>query len=99
MEEVRQPDLNLREWQTYIDQTKQIWITDAKSVYDYPNKESNGGPCKDKRMAIEGALLKESLCRPKKELKWIDGSKTISDVLTKRGLGKSYVRKVVKEAR
>ena len=50
-------------------------------------------------MAIEGALLKESLARPNKELKWIDGSQNIADILTKRGLDKSYARKVVKEGR
>ena len=50
-------------------------------------------------MAIEGALLKKSLARPNKELKWIDGSQNIADVLTKRGLDKSYARKVAKEGR
>ena len=99
LEEVRQPDLNLKNWQSYIDNTKQIWITDAKSVFDYLNKESNRGPSKDKRMAIDGALLKESLARPNKELKWIDGSQNIADILTKRGLDKSYARQVVKEGR
>ena len=99
MEEIRQSDFDLREWQTYIDRTKQIWITDAKSVFEYLNNESSGGPSKDKRMAIEGALLKESLCRPNKELKLIDGTQNIPELLTKRGLDKSYVRKVVEEGR
>ena len=44
-------------------------------------------------------MLKESLCRPEKEFKLIDDSQNISDALTKRGLDKSYLRKVVKEGR
>ena len=53
---------------------------------------------KDKRMAIEGALLKETLRSPFTTLRWIDGSQNIADVLTKLSVDKAYLYKVLRSA-
>ena len=49
-------------------------------------------------MAIEGALLKETLRSASTTLRWIDGSQNIADVLTKMGVDKTYLYKVLREA-
>eukprot|EP00959_Pyramimonas_sp_CCMP1952_P113554 2373546-Pyramimonas_sp.AAC.1 len=57
----------------------------AKSVYHYLSKEGSG-LSRDKRMAIEGALLKEALRQSNTELRWVDGMQNLSDILTKEGV-------------
>jgi hypothetical protein len=74
-----------------------FWATDCKSVYDYLTKEGTS-MSKDKRMAIEGALLKETLRSPSTTLRWIDGSQNLADVLTKLGVDKSYLFRVLRAA-
>ena len=71
--------------------------TDAKSVYDYLTKEGSS-TSKDKRMAIEGALLKETLREEGATLRWVDTSQNVADVLTKLQVDKSYLYKVLREA-
>ena len=53
----------------------------------------------DKRMAIEGALLKEVLRQRGATLRWVDGSQNVADVLTKLSVDKTYLYKVLREAR
>ena len=77
--------------------TPRFWATDAKSVYDYLVKEGTG-MSKDKRMAIEGALLRETLREENTTLRWVDGSQNIADVLTKLGVDKTYLYKVMRAA-
>eukprot|EP00969_Alexandrium_andersonii_P039390 1726145-Alexandrium_andersonii.AAC.1 len=50
-------------------------------------------------MAIEGALLREVLQGHGAQLRWVDGSQNIADVLTKLGVDKTYLFKVLREAR
>ena len=66
-------------------------------MYDYLTKEGNS-KSKDKRMAIEGALLKGTLQSPSTTLRWIDGSQNLADVLTKLGVDKTYLYKVLRAA-
>ena len=89
---------NLRGWQNEVQKLSRFWATDARSVYDYLTKEG-GAASKDKRMAIEGALLKETLRQEGAVLRWVDGSQNIADVLTKLGVDKTYLYKVLREAR
>lgn len=47
---------------------------------------------RDKRMAIEGALLKEALRQPNTDLRWVDGMQNLSDIVTKEGVDLEYFR-------
>ena len=49
----------------------------------------------DKRMAIEGALLREAVRLPLASIRWIDGVQNIADILTKQGADKTYFRRVL----
>ena len=81
LQEILKGKLNLKRWQEAATATPRFWATDCKSVYDYLTKEGTS-MSKDKRMAIEGALLKETLRSPCTTLRWIDGSQNLADVLT-----------------
>ena len=59
-----------------------MYVTDTRSVYDYPSKDSHT-ISNDKRMAIEGALLRETVRRKEAFVRWIDGGQNMADVLTK----------------
>ena len=89
--------VNLKKWQDFATLTPRFWATDCKSVYDYLTKEGTS-KSKDKRMAIEGALLKETLMTSYTTLRWIDGSQNIADVLTKLGVDKTYLYRVLRSA-
>ena len=52
---------------------------------------------RQKRMAIDGALLKEGMRQPKTELKWIIGLQNISDILTKDGADMEYFRRFLQD--
>lgn len=54
-----------------------VWVTDARSVYDNLAKESMS-TSEDKRMAIEAALLRETLAKPSAHLRWIDVSHNVA---------------------
>ena len=67
----------------------------CQSVYDYVNIEG-GSHSSDKRMAIEGALLREGMPQPRTELKWVDGSQNLADILTKSGACMDYMREYLR---
>ncbi|CAK0789613.1 unnamed protein product [Prorocentrum cordatum] len=90
--------VDLLNWQGEVQRLPRFWATDAKSVYDRLTKEGST-KSKDKRMAIEGALLREVLRCEDTRLRWIDGSQNIADVLAKLGVGKVYLYKVPREAK
>ncbi len=50
----------------------------------------------DRRMAIEGALLRETLARPNAHLRWLDGSQNVADVLTKMTVDEAYFHKFIR---
>ncbi|CAK0891172.1 unnamed protein product [Prorocentrum cordatum] len=90
--------VDLLNWQGEVQRLPRFWATDAKSVYDHLTKEGSA-KSKDERMAIEGALLREVLRCENTHLRWIDGSQNIADVLTKLGVDKVYLYKVLREAK
>ncbi|CAE7264918.1 GIP, partial [Symbiodinium necroappetens] len=53
----------------------------------------------DKRMAmaIEGALLRETVKRPRAHVRWIDGIQNIADVLIKANADKEVLRQYLKD--
>ena len=53
---------NLKQWDRIVEARCRIYVTDSQSVYDYLHKDSTS-TSSDKRMAIEGALLRETVRR------------------------------------
>ena len=64
------------------DQMTRVYVTDAQSVFDYLHKDATSTST-DKRMAIEGALLKETVGQSNADVRWLDGQQNMSNVLTK----------------
>eukprot|EP00959_Pyramimonas_sp_CCMP1952_P453658 9468585-Pyramimonas_sp.AAC.1 len=91
LEEVSNPKIELKNWQKIVARRSRVFLTDAKSVHDYLTKEGSG-LSRDKRMAIEGALLKEALRQPNTTLRWVDGLQNLADILTKEGVDLDYFR-------
>ena len=89
--------LDLARWSEHVDEVQRVWVTDAKSVYDHLTKESSTA-AKDRRMAIEGALLRETLARRNAGLRWVDGSQNVADILTKLVLEEDYFWCFIRDA-
>ena len=70
-------------------------MTDAKSVFDYLHKDATSTST-DKRMAIEAALLRETVCQSNADVRWLDGQLNISNVLTKANAEKETLREFLK---
>lgn len=70
-------------------------MTDARSVYDYLQKDATSTST-DKRMAIEGALLRETIRQRNAELRWIDGQQNVANVLTKANADKEELREFLR---
>lgn len=88
---------DLRSWPHHVESINRVWVTDARSVYDHLTKESVSAS-KDKRMAIEAALRRETLSKPTAHLWWIDGSQNVADVLTKLNVDESYFLEFLRTA-
>ena len=95
LDEALSGKLNLKDWQSSVQKRTRVFVTDAQSVYDYLTKDGSS-LSRDKRMAIEGALLKEVLRQPNTYLRWIDGLQNIADILTKEGADMEYFRSFLK---
>ena len=86
-EEALTGNMNLRSWPEVVERRQRVYVTDAKSVYDYLQKDATSSSS-GKRMAIEGALLRETVRRPGAHVKWIDGMQNIANVVTKCDQGR-----------
>ena len=82
-------------WPEIIEKRRRAYITDARSVYDYLEKDATS-TSSDKRMAIEGALLRETVRRPGASTHWIDGAQNIANVLTKANAEKDTLREFLR---
>ncbi|CAE7413384.1 RE2, partial [Symbiodinium necroappetens] len=91
LEEALTGKVDLRNWPEVIQQRQRVYVTDARSVFDYLQKDATS-TSSDKRMAIEGALLRETVRQPGASVRWIDGQQNISDVLTKSGADKEGLK-------
>ncbi|CAE7892999.1 RE1, partial [Symbiodinium sp. KB8] len=95
LEEALTNEVNLKSWPEVIERRDRVYVTDAKSVLDYLEKDSHSTST-DKRMAIEGALLRETVKRPRAHVRWTDGIQNIADVLTKANADKEVLRQYLK---
>ena len=96
LEEALTGSLDLRGWPEIIGRREKVYVTDARSVYDYLAKDANS-TSSDKRMAIEGALLREAVRRPHSHVRWIDGQQNIADVLTKEKADKTTLQQYLRD--
>ena len=96
MEEALTGHVDLRNWTDIIEKRPRVYVTDARSVYDYLQKDANS-TSSDKRMAIEGALLRETVRRDNAFVRWIDGQQNIADVLTKFNAAKDMLKAFLKD--
>ncbi|CAE7715141.1 RE1 [Symbiodinium necroappetens] len=96
LEEALVGDLDLKNWPKILERRDRIYVTDARSVFDYLQKDSTS-TSSDKRMAIEGALLRETVRKPRAHVRWIDGMQNIADVLTKAQADKSILRQFMRD--
>ena len=65
-----------------MEERPRIYVTDARSVFDYLGKDSTS-TSSDRRMALEGALLRETVRRRNAAVRWIDGEQNMANILTK----------------
>ena len=98
LEEALSGDLNLKDWPAIIQRRRRVYVTDARSVFDYLHKDATSTST-DKRMAIEGALLRETVRQPNAEVRWIDGQQNISNVLTKANAEKETLKEFLREGK
>ena len=95
LEEALSGDVDLQNWSSVVQRRTRIYVTDARSVYDYLQKDSTS-TSSDKRMAIEGALLREAVRLPGAHVRWIDGLQNFADVLTKALADKTVLREFLR---
>ena len=98
LEEALTGKLDLKNWSEVVERRQRVYVTDARSVFDYLAKDASSTST-DKRMAIEGALLRETVRRPNASVKWIDGMQNIADVLTKLSADKSVLRAFLQDGK
>ena len=95
LEEALSGQVDLKNWPQVIHQRARVYVTDARSVFDYLQKDATSTST-DKRMAIEGALLRETVRQPNAGVRWIDGMQNIAVVLTKANADKETLREFLK---
>ena len=96
LEEALTGRLDLRSWTDIIEKRPRVYVTDARSVFDYLQRDANS-TSSDKRMAIEGALLRETVRRENAHVRWIDGMQNVADVLTKSNADKDILKAFLKD--
>ena len=96
LEEALTGSLDLRNWQETIHRRQRVYVTDAKSVYDYLQREATSTST-DKRMAIEGALLRETVRQPNASVRWRDGMQNFADLLTKANGSKDILKRFLRD--
>ena len=76
--------VDLRKAGEQIAATPAALLIDAKGVFDSVSRsESAALPMSDKRSAVEGLALKESIARTRTRLRWIHSEINVADGLTK----------------
>ena len=73
-------------------------LTGEVDLRNWPEviKQRRRATSSDKRMAIEGALLRETVRQEGADVLWIDGVQNIANVLTKHGAEKETLREFLR---
>ena len=98
LEEALSGEVNLKDWPEVIQRRRRVYVTDARSVFDYLQKDATSTST-DKRMAIEGALLRETVRQRNAEVRWIDGMQNVANVLTKANADKEELREFLRSGK
>ena len=97
LEESRGQRLQLDRWEEQIGSTPFVAITDSKSLYDTVSKCRNtASHIDDKRTAIDVTILKSDFRKTGGQIRWVEGSRMLSDTLTKKMSG-SMLRSVLEK--
>ena len=72
-------------------------VTDSKGSYDYL-RSGTVSSTEDKRSAIDLAIIRENLSRPRMFLRWIDGKAQVADALTRFHGNGDLLRAVCQQA-
>ena len=89
--------LSLREWREQESVPPLISVTDSKGNYDHLHNETVG-PSEDRRSAVDLAITREDLRRPRMFLRWVDGKAQVADALTKLHGDGDLLRAVYRQA-
>ena len=88
-------NIDNQNWERTISAMPCIAVTDSKSLYDTIHRCCNtSAHIEDKRTAIDVTILKRDFKETQGQVRWIAGSRMISDSLTKK-MGSSYLRAVL----
>ena len=74
--------LSPHEWRGRKDVPPLISVTDSKGSYEY-SCSGSVSPSEDRRSAIDLAIIRENLSRPRMFLRWIDGKAQVADAPTR----------------
>ena len=89
--------LKLEDWEQQVSATPFIAVTDSKSLYDTVSKCRNtASHVSDKRAAIDVTLLKSDFKKTQGQIRWVEGSRMVSDSLTKKMSG-SFLRSILEK--
>ena len=99
-EQMTRSEFLLENYEQFLKARPSILVTDCKSLYDAIHKEGAALSSKDKRLAIELAIIKAKAVSGETDLRWIDARYQIADCLTKHASRKSeaFLQKILDEA-
>lgn len=86
----------MKDWPSVVQRRQRAYVTDARSVFDYLQKDSIS-TSSDKRMAIEDALLRETVRQPGASVRWVDGMQNIANVLTKANAEEETLKEFLRD--
>ena len=99
-EQMTRSEFVLENYEQFLKARPSILVTGCKSLYDAIHKEGAAPSSKDKRLAIELAIIKAKAVSSETDLRWIDARYQIADCLTKHASRKSeaVLQKILDEA-
>ena len=89
--------LSPHEWRGREEVTPLISVTDSKGSHDYL-RSGTTSPSEDRRSAIDLAIIRDNLSRPRMFLRWIDGKAQVADALTRLHGNGDLLRAVCRQA-
>jgi hypothetical protein len=95
LEEAFTAGFSLTNYQQRLKSRKGILVVDAKSLYDYLNRDTGRLPS-DKRLGIDLRLVQSYLQQSTWSVRWVSGPQQLADSLTKEGEDGAYLKHVLK---
>lgn len=92
--EMYDPTFRLIRYQERLQERQSVLVIDAKSLFDYLNKETGRLPA-DKRLGIDLRLLQTYLSDSKWAVRWVSGPQQLADCLTKETVDITYLKWVL----